>query len=269
MKTLLLFVMVISSISSSAQISWWMSDYEKAQKICKESHKLMVIDFYADWCEPCKRMDSQLWRNSEKKINSENFVAVKIDVMVDKNTPFRFNVKGIPKVVIAMADGTVIWDRTGFSSAEDFVSVLNSIPEDVSELYKCYNSINTKNKDSKCAFYMALEFQKLAKEISNRELQNKFIQRDIEYFKKSIKYDNAPEVTNDIELYLILNDVYKGNPQRALKKFNKKYNSASDCTNQDLAHFLLANCYKQINDEENFAKEIALIRNIELLAQLE
>ena len=259
---------LIFTKSTFAQI-YWITDFEKARTIGKEYGKLMLIDFWADWCKPCRDMDSELWNNPKSKIDAQNFVAIKIDVMKDKVTLRKFDVTGIPKVVIAMADGTVIWEKTGFNSAEDYIDVINSIPKDVSGLYKCFSNLKALSKDSKFAFEIACEFQRLSKEISNKELRNSFIQKDIEYFKKSLKYKNAPEITCDIDLYLLLNYVYKNKPEKALKKFNKKYKSVSDCNNQDLAHFVLANCYKQLNDDVNFLKEIDAIKSKELLTQLE
>jgi thiol-disulfide isomerase/thioredoxin len=268
MKIMLLFLFVISSIISSAQVKLWITDYDKAKDLSKESGKLMVIDFWADWCKPCQEMDKKLWNNAEVRVNSQNFVAVKIDVMKDKFTPEKFGVTGIPKVVIAMSDGTILWERTGFYSANDFANVLNSIPDDVSKLYKCFYSIYTKSKDSKCAFDIAIEFQKLAMNTNNKELKNSFIRFDAEYFKKAKKFNNAPEIIKDIDLYLLINDIYKGNAEKALKEFSKIYKSADDCANPCLAHFIVASCYKEMNDIEKYEKEISMIRNEEFLAQL-
>ncbi len=267
MKTTILITLLFFSLAVSSQIKW-VTDFNTGKSLCKESGKLMVIDFWADWCQPCKIMEKELWENSANKINAQNFVAVKIDIMKDRNTAGIFNVQGIPMVVIAMADGNVLWQRIGYRDKEEFIKVLNAIPNDVSDLYKFFYDINALGKDSKCAYNIAVQFQRLALETEHNELRDELISRDKEFFKKSKKYNTAPGLEQDIEIHLMLNDVCKGKPEKALKKFNKSFGSAEKCTNKELAHFFLANCYKTLGDTENFDKEVAMISNEEFKKQL-
>ncbi len=268
MRTIILTTILLLSFSVNAQIQW-VSDFSTAKSLCKESGKLMVIDFWADWCKPCRVMEEELWDNPDNHINHQNFIGVKINVDIDKTTPGKFAVSGIPKVVITLPDGEVLWEKTGFYDAEEFVEILNSIPKDVSELYQSYFSVLKLTKDSKCAFDIASQFQQLAGKTINEELKNAFIRYDEEYFKKSLKDDTDPFLAPDIEICLLLNDVYKGKAEKALKKFNKTYGSAENCRNKELAHFFLANCYKTLDDTENFNKELELLSNHDFISQLE
>jgi thioredoxin 1 len=62
------------------------------------SSKPVVVDFYAEWCEPCKQVPSIL-----KEVKSElrrNVKIVKVDV--DKNPLIvsRYQVQSIPTVIV-------------------------------------------------------------------------------------------------------------------------------------------------------------------------
>lgn len=269
MKLLLLDILLFFSVLTSAQVKQWETDFGKAKNLCKESGKLMVVDFWADWCQPCKIMEKELWNNPNVKFNAQNFVAVKIDITKDRNTAEKFNVEGIPMVVIAMADGNVLWQQVGYRDKEVFVQALNAVPNNVSELYKYFYNINAMGKDSKFAYDIAVRFQRLALESEHNELRAELISRDKEFFKKSQKYNTAPDLEQAIEIHLMLNDVCIGKPEKALKNFNKTFGSAEKCTNKELAHFFLAYCYKTLGDTENFDKEFAMLTNDEFKNQLE
>ena len=70
-----------------------------------------------------------------------------------------------------MADGNVLWQRIGFRDKEEFIEALNAVPNDVSELYKYFYDINALLKDSKCAYEIAVGFQRLALKTEHDELE--------------------------------------------------------------------------------------------------
>lgn len=76
------------------------------QAVLQRSHELpVVVDFWADWCGPCKVLDPLL-----KKAAADHdgaFELVKIDVDANQELAAQFAVQGIP-TVIAFRDGTPV-----------------------------------------------------------------------------------------------------------------------------------------------------------------
>jgi len=85
------------------------SEYEKLIA----SDKVVVIDFYAEWCGPCKKMTPYLTK-MEKEYEGKAKI-VRVDA--DKNKPL-FNGLGYSElpVVIIFKDGKEVWKKTGFVS---------------------------------------------------------------------------------------------------------------------------------------------------------
>ena len=58
--------------------------YDQAKQKAERDHKLLLIDFTASWCPPCKRMESSTWPDEALQAwVKENAIAIQIDVDVN------------------------------------------------------------------------------------------------------------------------------------------------------------------------------------------
>jgi thioredoxin 1 len=73
--------------------------------------KVAIIDFYADWCGPCKQMEPSL-----QQLESEGTASV-IKVNIDQNQELavRFGIKSIPTLMLTV-DGDIIDTKIGSQS---------------------------------------------------------------------------------------------------------------------------------------------------------
>ena len=70
-----------------------------------KSDKLVLIDFYADWCGPCKALAPTLEDFAEE--NKDTVKVVKINVDENQNLAKAFGVRSIPTLV-TMKDGAAL-----------------------------------------------------------------------------------------------------------------------------------------------------------------
>ena len=60
--------------------------------------KLVLTDFWAEWCGPCKQIAPRLEELSEKY--SENISVCKIDVDSNRELALEYNVRSIPSLIL-------------------------------------------------------------------------------------------------------------------------------------------------------------------------
>ncbi|WP_397541639.1 thioredoxin [Roseovarius salis] len=76
----------------------------------KNSDIPVVVDFWAEWCGPCKQIGPALEEISEE-MNGKVKIA-KVDVDSNPNTAMSLGIRGIPALFI-FKDGEVISNRSG------------------------------------------------------------------------------------------------------------------------------------------------------------
>lgn len=81
--------------------------YAQAKQKAEQDHKLLLIDFTASWCPPCKRMESSTWPDEALQAwVKENAIAIQIDVDQDKKTTSALKVSAMPTIVLFSTDGS-------------------------------------------------------------------------------------------------------------------------------------------------------------------
>lgn len=82
----------------------------------------VLVDFYADWCGPCKMMGpiiNQLAAEYEGKIRIG-----KLNIDTDPETPEKYNIQNIPTMIL-FKNGTPIEKVVGVTSKSKLEELLN------------------------------------------------------------------------------------------------------------------------------------------------
>lgn len=85
--------------------------------------KPVLVDFFAEWCGPCKMMPPILKQTKDQL--GESITIIKVDI--DKNRPVaeHFQIQGVPTLIL-FKNGKVQWRQSGVVPAHTLVEVINA-----------------------------------------------------------------------------------------------------------------------------------------------
>ncbi|MDZ4833272.1 MAG: thioredoxin fold domain-containing protein [Candidatus Melainabacteria bacterium] len=157
--------------STRSGIAW--HDINYLDKVDASSKKLLLIDFSADWCRPCKTMERTTFLNrTVTEMAAKDFEAIKIidrRAEEDKNPPkiadlyTKYNLYGFPTIVVALPDKTYVDKFTGAKSPKEFSSFLATALEKASKVRAKEAMCDGRFEDALTSLgdYNNLDFEKL------------------------------------------------------------------------------------------------------------
>ncbi|MEX0289188.1 MAG: thioredoxin [Flavobacteriaceae bacterium] len=83
----------------------------------------VLVDFYADWCGPCKVLAPILKQVKDEL--GEEVKVIKIDVDKNQTIATKYQVRGIPTMLL-FKDGKQLWRQSGVMQKNDIVNVIRS-----------------------------------------------------------------------------------------------------------------------------------------------
>ena len=139
MKKLLIILLLIVGCGKQASEDnkngiKWGNNLDLAFAIASNSNKLIMIDFMAEWCPPCKEMDKITFSNTNIIKKSNEFIPVRIDVDKQKNIAEEYNGNarkyggiGIPNILFLDKEKKIIRHIVGFHDVNQLMGIMDSV----------------------------------------------------------------------------------------------------------------------------------------------
>ena len=120
-------VFAIPRNTGGSELTW--QHYDQASMLGVAAAEPAVIDFYADWCIPCKELDAKTFSDKGVAAELKRFRRVKADLTLPddpktKALTKQYAIVGVPTVVFIDSHGNELHDLrlTGFEEPEKFLA---------------------------------------------------------------------------------------------------------------------------------------------------
>ncbi len=89
-----------------------------------ESDKPVLVDFWADWCQPCHMLAPTIDQLAESY--GDRIKVAKVDIDAAKDLATKYDVRSIPTVIL-FKDGQVAGRIIGVRTQQDYATALDAL----------------------------------------------------------------------------------------------------------------------------------------------
>jgi thiol:disulfide interchange protein DsbD len=133
-SVIIILISVYALIPSEKNHINWKPYESSAMQTNSAGSKGMIIDFYADWCIPCKELDAKTFSDENVIKAAKNFRTYKANMTKSLSPDVealrdKYNIVGVPTVLIINSHGKEVNRITGYVDANEFLKILNNAIE--------------------------------------------------------------------------------------------------------------------------------------------
>jgi thioredoxin-like negative regulator of GroEL len=166
----------------------WERSFEEAQKKARRTGKPLFVDFWAEWCGWCERLDRTTYADPFVARAAHDFVAVKVDTegsRKDRAVAARYDVTSLPTMVFLTPEGRQLWRVEAFQGPGQFPRTLAAALETGRTVIAWEEALGRNPDDPRALTALGLHLY----DLGTRLAQQQCLDEARELFRRAIVHD--------------------------------------------------------------------------------
>lgn len=196
----------------------WEKGFDEALKKAKAAGKPVMIDFWAEWCGWCHRLDQTTYVDPRVVKLGEDFVTLKIDTEAGgRQTAIaeRYDVSQLPTILFVSPQGRVILRVTGFQGPGKFPSTMEKARDVGARVMGWEAAIDKDGKEANALMQLGVHL-----------FEQEFYGESRELLARAARHDEKSPVPARKRTRMLIG---------IIQTYDKKYAEAEDALKQALA----------------------------------
>ena len=211
------FIFLLIFGCNSQKINWFEGSLEDA--LASSDDKIIMIDFYTDWCAPCKLLDSDTFTNEEViEYMNNNFIPIKINAETKYGMTLfeKYKGNGYPLIIFLDKEKNEIDRFYGYYPPNDFILKLNNILSGDYTFPDLLTKYKLGDNSSSTIFELAQKYFSRGEHDDALELYKKVLEN------QDLSYNMFHETNYSIAMIKL-----KNNDSKKMKEYIQRYPESS------------------------------------------
>lgn len=107
----------------------WFDSYRAGMNAAQAQRRPVLIKFEAEWCEWCKKLDSEVLAQPQIIKALEHYVCIRVDVDKQHNVALAYKITSLPRIIVVNVYNEIVGDWLGFRDAPAFSKSIEEVWE--------------------------------------------------------------------------------------------------------------------------------------------
>jgi FimV-like protein len=228
----------------------WIDDMKAAFNAAQQKQAPIMIEFWADWCQPCHWLEERTLTHPSVAEASRRFVALRIDFDRNLAAAQRFGVMALPAILFTDSEGTEILRLNGFVEAPRFLALMKRVPEDVRPFNVLSRRLLANDRDFEALLDMGLLYRK-----------SRLVGSSVYFLQQAVREGNSrkplPPRLEEAFFYLGENHLQERQWSEAAAAFSALLERFPSSERAPIAHLELAKAYLAQGNREGARKHLS------------